>query len=84
MTEHLERYQILAVLIYDLVLVIVMAGLAYMVTPWALLGLLFLAGYSADEEVTVTTDGGTTVTVTTEELSERDIRQTVSEAVSRE
>lgn len=53
---------------------------AYFVTPWILLALLFVPGFSTTDTVTVEADG-TTVTVESNNPTRLDIKNAVEEAV---
>lgn len=64
-------------------LVTIMSFLAWSVTPWAILGLLFLAGWKEGSTVTIEKNN-TTVTVEIDpesDLTQRDIRSTIHSAM---
>lgn len=68
----------IAILVYDVVLVICVSLLAYFMTPWALCGLIFLA--VEKDSVTVERPDGTTVTVESGEIDRGDVRRAVEQA----
>lgn len=74
--------EMLAWVTLSALVVILAAVLAWHVTPWALLMLLFLPNYSSGETVTVER-GDTTVTVEKKELNEDDIERAVEQAIER-
>lgn len=70
------------IVIYDICLLAVCGVLAFFTTPWALLAMVFMAGWKEDTTVTVERDGATVeVTMNPDETSPAAIREAVRSAM---